>query len=236
MWGRANCQEMSGTTASKSINLQRPAMVGFFLQMRRWKVKCIPEWLTKGNAAGGMHFQVHASFQWGGFTLTVHQRVIHYEEPLIKINSHEQESTIHHHQNAINKAQNLRRLGFLILKSSPRNPVHKIRSPKSGPQNSVPEIRSPKSGPRNLVPETWSPKSGPQKPGPWKRKVMSSEDTRNPVHKLRSPKSGPQNSVPEIRSPKSGPRNLVPEPWSPKSGPQKPGPWKRKVMSSEDRK
>ena len=173
MWGRANCQEMSGTTASKSINLQRPAMVGlFFLQMRRWKVKCIPEWLTKGNAAGGMHFQVHASFQWGGLTLTVHQRVIHYEEPLIKINSHEQESTIHHHQNAINKAQNLRRIGLTWL------PDSEIQSPKSGPQNSVPESRSPKSGPRNLVPEPWSPKSGPQKPGPWKRKVMSSEDRK----------------------------------------------------------
>ena len=86
--------QLSGTTASKSISLQRPTMVVFFYDRAAEKATCIPKWLAKGNTAGGMHFQVHASFQWGGFTLTVHQRVIHYEEPLIKINSHEQESTI----------------------------------------------------------------------------------------------------------------------------------------------
>ena len=99
--------QLSGTTASKSISLQRPTMVVFFYDCAAEKLTCIPKWLAKGNTAGGMHFQVHASFQWGGFTLTVHQRVIHYEEPLIKINSHEQESTIHHHQNSINKHHRL---------------------------------------------------------------------------------------------------------------------------------
>ena len=145
-----------------------------------------------------MHFQVHASFQWGGFTLTVHQRVIHYEEPLIKINSHEQESTIHHHQNAINKAQNLRRIGLTWL------PASEIQSPKSSPQNPVPEIRSPKFGPRNSVPEIQSPKPGPRKEEgnvKWRQKVevqiCSMNKSQFPDSKIQSPKPGPWNPVPK---------------------------------------